>query len=152
MQGDLDRMQLPDAIRWRIQTAMPILVPNSRTLICCQPPPLSSTALASLQPSIVFSSNQASPLPKNSVPSVRTATSAAMLGKSKAAALQPDNDLEVDPWMLLEDGAGSGPSSSNTAIMGGGDHANLRASSWLKGAVRVRRTDLTYIGAVDDDS
>ncbi|XP_010670372.2 mediator of RNA polymerase II transcription subunit 12 [Beta vulgaris subsp. vulgaris] len=152
LQGELDRMQLPDAIRWRIQTAMPILVPNSRTLICCQPPPLSSTALASLQPSIVFSSNQASPLPKNSVPSVRTATSAAMLGKSKAAALQPDNDLEVDPWMLLEDGAGSGPSSSNAAIMGGGDHANLRASSWLKGAIRVRRTDLTYIGAVDDDS
>jgi hypothetical protein len=59
--------------------------------------------------------------------------------------------LEIDPWMLLEDGAGSCPSASNTASIGGGD-ANLRAASWLKGAVRVRRTDLTYVGPVDDDS
>lgn len=151
MQSDLDRMQLPDAIRWRIQAAMPILVPKPRTFISCQPPPLSSAVLASLQPS-VLPSNQAGSLPKNQVSSVRTSTSAAMLGKSKSVALQPDNELEVDPWMLLEDGAGSGPSSSNTAVMGGGDHAILKASSWLKGAVRVRRTDLTYIGPVDDDS
>lgn len=76
-----------------------------------------------------------------------------MLGKSKSTAgTHPDHDLEVDPWLLLEDGAGSGPSSSNTAVMGGGDHANLKASPWLKGAVRVRRSDLSYIGAVDDDS
>lgn len=60
--------------------------------------------------------------------------------------------MEIDPWMLLEDGAGSGLSSSNSALIGTGDNANLRASSWLKGAVRVRRKDLTYIGAVDDDS
>lgn len=152
LQSELDRMQLPDAIRWRIQAAMPVLVPNPRTFISCQPPSLSPTALASLQPSVNFPSNQVSPLPKNSMPSVRTAMSAAMLGKSKPSVSQPDNDFEVDPWMLLEDGAGSGPSSSNTSVMGGGDHANLRASSWLKGAVRVRRTDLTYIGAVDDDS
>lgn len=145
-------MQLPDVVRWRIQAAMPVLVANARTVISSQPPPLSSTILASLQSSFSFPSNQAHPLPKNSVPSIRAATSVATLGKSKSAALQPDFDLEVDPWMLLEDGAGSCPSSSNTAVMGGGDHANLRASSWLKGAVRVRRTDLTYIGAVDDDS
>lgn len=60
--------------------------------------------------------------------------------------------MEIDPWTLLEDGAGSGPSSSNSAVMGGGDSANLKASSWLRGAVRVRKTDLTYIGSVDDDS
>lgn len=54
--------------------------------------------------------------------------------------------------MLLEDGAGAGLSSTSTAGIGGSDNANLRASSWLKGAVRVRRTDLTYIGVVDDDS
>ncbi|XP_021767076.1 mediator of RNA polymerase II transcription subunit 12-like [Chenopodium quinoa] len=152
LQSELDRMHLPDTIRWRIQAAMPVVVPNLRTFISCQPPSLASTALASLQPSVSFPSNQASPLPKNILPSVRTATSTAMLGKSKSAVSQPDNDLEVDPWMLLEDGAGSGSSSSNTAVMGGGDHANLKASSWLKGAVRVRRTDLTYIGAVDEDS
>ncbi|KAJ1408629.1 Mediator complex, subunit Med12 [Sesbania bispinosa] len=59
---------------------------------------------------------------------------------------QQDNDLEVDPWTLLEDGAGSCPS------VGSGDRVNIRAASWLKGAVRVRRTDLTYVGAVDEDS
>ncbi|KAL2892223.1 Mediator of RNA polymerase II transcription subunit 12 [Bienertia sinuspersici] len=153
LQSELDRMQLPDAVRQRIQAAMPVLVPNPRAFISCQPPPLLPTILASLQPSVALPSNQAIPLPKNSVPSVRTATSAAMHAKSKSAPSQPDNELEIDPWTVLEDGAGSGPSSSNSVVMGGGgDHANLRASSWLKGAVRVRRTDLTYIGAVDDDS
>lgn len=147
LQNELDRMQLPNAIRWRIQAAMPILILNPRAYISCHLPSVSSAALASLQSSTMLSPSNT--LPKNSVPSVRTAT---MLGKSKSAVVQPDNDLEVDPWILLEDGAGSGPSSSNTAVMGGSDHANLRASSWLKGAVRVRRTDLTYVGAVDDDS
>ncbi|KAL9228921.1 hypothetical protein vseg_004449 [Gypsophila vaccaria] len=146
LQGELNRMQLPDAIRWRIQAAMPILVPSIQTSISCQPPSVTPSAIASLQPS------QLSPSPKVSMPSVRSATTGAMLAKSKAAASQPDNDLEVDPWLLLEDGAGSGQSSSNATLIGGGNHANLKAASWLKGAVRVRRTDLTYIGAVDDDS
>ncbi|KAH9610269.1 hypothetical protein KSS87_022572 [Heliosperma pusillum] len=146
LQGELDRMQLPDAVRRRIQSAMPILLPNVQTRVSCQPPSISFSDIAALQPS------QVGPSTKNPVPSVRSATAGAMLGKSKSTALHPDNDLEVDPWLLLEDGAGSGPSSSNTALMGGGDQANLKASSWLKGAVRVRRTDLTYVGAVDDDS
>ncbi|XP_074272992.1 mediator of RNA polymerase II transcription subunit 12 [Silene latifolia] len=146
LQGELDRMQLPNAVRRRIQAAMPILLPNVQTRVSCQPPSISFSDIASLQPS------QVGPSPKNPVSSVRSATAGSMLGKSKSTALHPDNDLEVDPWLLLEDGAGSGPSSSTTALMGGGDHANLKASSWLKGAVRVRRTDLTYVGAVDDDS
>lgn len=75
------------------------------------------------------------------VPPSRTAAS----GKSK----QQDNDFEVDPWTLLEDGAGSYPSGSN---IGSGNCVNVRAASWLKGAVRVRRTDLMYVGAVDEDS
>ena len=73
-------------------------------------------------------------------------------GKSKSLPPQQDYDTEIDPWLLLEDGAGSSQSSSNAAVIGGGEHANFRASYWLKGAVRVRRTDLTYIGAMDDDS
>lgn len=153
LQSELDRMNLPDAVRWRIQAAMPIPPANPRTYISCQPPFVSSAALASLQPSTMFTApSQVIPVPKNnSSPSVRTATAGAMLGK-KSVAMPADHDMEVDPWLVLEDGAGSGPSSSNTAVMGGGDHANLKASPWLKGAVRVRRTDLTYIGAVDDDS
>ncbi|KAI4328790.1 hypothetical protein L6164_021119 [Bauhinia variegata] len=133
LQNDLDRMQLPDAIRWRIQGAMPVLFPSVRCSFSCQPPfvPMSSSANAPQ---------------KNLVPSSRTAANSS--GKSK----QQDNDMEVDPWTLLEDGAGSGPSASNAAIIGSGDHVNLRAASWLKGTVRVRRTDLTYVGAVDDDS
>lgn len=81
---------------------------------------------------------------RNQVPLSKSTAS----GKSK----QQDNDLEVDPWTLLEDGAGSCPSAGNTATIGSGDRVNIRAASWLKGAVRVRRTDLTYVGAMDEDS
>ncbi|XP_077225869.1 uncharacterized protein LOC143859074 isoform X2 [Tasmannia lanceolata] len=65
---------------------------------------------------------------------------------------QIDTDMEIDPWMLLEDGTGSGPASGNNSVGVGGDHSNLKASNLLNGAVRVRKTDLTYIGNVDDDS
>ena len=149
MQNDLDCMQLPDAIRWRIQAAMPILRPSVRCSFSCQPPSVPNSALVLLQPSIAnpgFSSSSSNIPQKNSAPLSRTAAN--ILGKLK----QQDNDLDVDPWTLLEDGAGSGPSASSTAMIGSGDHINLRAASWLKGVVRVRRTDLTYIGPVDDDS
>ncbi|XP_031275828.1 mediator of RNA polymerase II transcription subunit 12 [Pistacia vera] len=152
LQNDLDRMRLPDTIRWRIQAAMPILLPSVRCSITCQPPSAPVSALASLQPSIsisgVYPGNSNTPQ-RNPVPLARTAANSV---KSKTLPLQQDNDMEVDPWILLEDGAGSVPSSSNTSVIGSGDHANLRAASWLKGAIRVRRSDLTYIGAVDDDS
>ncbi|PSS24304.1 Mediator of RNA polymerase II transcription subunit like [Actinidia chinensis var. chinensis] len=154
LQNDLDRMHLPDSIRWRIQAAMPSLFPSFRWHISCQPPSVSPAALASLQPIISVSgshpgnSNLAQRIPGSS--STRTATS--LVGKTKPSPLQQDIDMEIDPWTLLEDGAGSGPSSTSTSGIGGSDNANLRASSLLKGAVRVRRTDLTYIGVVDDDS
>lgn len=153
MQNDLCRMQLPDTIRLRIQTAMPILLPSVRCFVSCQLPSVPVAALASLQPSISIPgvySGHLSPPQRNTVPLTRTATNAS--AKYKLLPSQLDHDMEIDPWTLLEDGAGSGPSSSNTAVIGSGDHANLRASSWLKGAVRVRRSDLTYIGAVDEDS
>jgi hypothetical protein len=62
--------------------------------------------------------------------------------------------MEVDPWTLLEDGTScpSASSGSNGASGITADHANLKACSWLKGAVRLRRTELTYIGSLDDDS
>lgn len=148
MQNDLDRMQLPDSIRWRIQTAMPVLLPSVRCSVTCQPPSIPNTAFASLQPSISIAGSY-SASQRNQFSLSRTVTN--VPGKSKSLPLQ-DYDLEIDPWTLLEDGAGSGLSSSNSALIGSGDNANLRASSWLKGAVRVRRKDLTYIGVVDDDS
>ncbi|KAF9687826.1 hypothetical protein SADUNF_Sadunf02G0133500 [Salix dunnii] len=153
LQNDLDRMKLPGMIRLRIQAAMPILLPSVRCFVSCQPPPVPTAAVASLQPSIAISGfligNNSQ---KNPAPSARSANNILTKSKPLPLPLQLDNDTEVDPWTLLEDGTGSGLSSSNTSVIGSSDHANLCASSWLKGAVRVRRTDLTYIGAVDDES
>lgn len=146
-------MHLPESIRWRIQAAMPILFPSSKWSISCHPPSVSPAALAPLQPTISVSGSHPpnSNLPqRNPVSSARTSSSTA--GRTKPLPLQQEIDTEMDPWMLLEDGAGAGPSSTSTAGIGGSDNANLKASSWLKGAVRVRRMDLAYIGVVDDDS
>ncbi|TKY63923.1 Mediator of RNA polymerase II transcription subunit 12 [Spatholobus suberectus] len=148
LQNDLDRMQLPDTIRWHIQAAMPILISSMRCSLACQPPSVSNAAIVCLQPSITNPgvNSSSSTIPQRNPVLSRVASNAS--GKSK----QQDNDLEIDPWTLLEDGAGSYPSAGNTASIGSGDHVNIRAASWLKGAIRVRRTDLTYVGAVDDDS
>ncbi|XVF33327.1 hypothetical protein REPUB_Repub17cG0158800 [Reevesia pubescens] len=152
LQNELDSMQLPEMIRWRIQAAMPVLCPSFRNLISCHPPSVPIGAISSLQPSMYVPGSNAGTVnaPQRQVALARTANN--VLGKSKSMPLLQEYDMEIDPWTLLEDGAGSGPTSSSTAVIGSSDHANLRASSWLKGAVRVRRTDLTYIGAVDDDS
>ncbi|KAE8693830.1 Mediator of RNA polymerase II transcription subunit 12 [Hibiscus syriacus] len=150
LQNELDSMQLPEMIRWRIQTAMPILFPSLRSTISCHSPFVPIGALSSLQPSISIpgSSTGTTNAPQRQFALARNANN--MPGKSKSMPLPQENDMEIDPWTFLEDGAGSGPSSS-TAAIGSSDHANLRALSWLKGAVRVRRIDLSYIGAVDDD-
>ncbi|XVF80070.1 hypothetical protein PTKIN_Ptkin15bG0041200 [Pterospermum kingtungense] len=153
LQNELDSMQLPEMIRWRIQAAMPILFPSCRNVISCHTPSVPVSALSLLQPSIFVPGSYTGILnaSQRQVPSARTANH--LPGKSKSMPLLQEYDTEIDPWTLLEDGAGSGPSSGSTAVIGSSsDHANLRASSWLKGAVRVRRMDLTYIGAVDDDS
>ncbi|XP_047307150.1 mediator of RNA polymerase II transcription subunit 12 [Impatiens glandulifera] len=151
LQNDLDRMILPDRIRWRIQSAMPILDPSFRFAISCQPPFVPSTALAALQPSILVSGS----FPQRNSASLGGRTSSPNLSGKNKLAPQPEQEMqemEIDPWTLLEDGAGSGPSSGNAAAIASSDNADLKASSWLKGSVRMRRTDLTYIGAVDDDS
>ncbi|KAE8699760.1 Mediator of RNA polymerase II transcription subunit 12 [Hibiscus syriacus] len=152
LQNELDSMQLPEMIRWQIQAAMPILFPSLRSTISCHPPSVPIGALSSLQPSISIpgSSTGTTNAPQRQVALARIANN--MSGKSKSMPLLQENDMEIDPWTLLEDGAGSGQSSSSTAAIGSSDRANLRASSWLKGAVRVRRIDLSYISAVDDDS
>ncbi|KAF7826055.1 mediator of RNA polymerase II transcription subunit 12-like [Senna tora] len=149
LQNELDRMQLPDTIRWRIQAAMPVLLPSLRCTLSCQPPSVPLSALVALQTSVSnmgFTSGSSNVPQRNLIPLSKSVANTS--GKLK----QQDNDLEVDPWTLLEDGAGLGPSASNTGIIGSSDQVNLRAASWLKGAIRVRRTDLTYIGAVDDES
>lgn len=155
LQSDLDRTQLPEKIRWRIQAAMPTLSPSLRYSISCHPSPVPAAALSLLQPSVSagsFSGTLSSP--QRPLPSARMTNAA----KSKSSptptssTLPQDSDIEIDPWTLLEDGAGSGPSASHAAVLPSSDPANLRASSWLKGTVRIRRTDLSYLGAIDDDS
>ncbi|KAI8021554.1 Mediator of RNA polymerase II transcription subunit 12 [Camellia lanceoleosa] len=153
LQNDLDRMQLPDSIRWRIQAAMPILFLSSKCSISCQLPSVSPVALSSLQSSISVSGSHpgnSNLPPRNLLSSGRTGTTATGKNRPSPLPLQQDVDAEIDPWTLLEDGLGSGPIMASG--IGGNGNGNLRASSWLKGAVRVRRTDLTYIGAVDGDS
>ncbi|PIM99566.1 RNA polymerase II transcription mediator [Handroanthus impetiginosus] len=143
LQNDLDRMELPEMIRWRIQTAMPILFPSIRCSISCQPPSVSRDNIARLQPSnpvTTYYPNTSNPTQRN------------QRVKTKPQPLQQDLDTEIDQWTLLEDGTGSSQPSANSTGISSNDHSNLKAVHWLKGAVRVRRTDLTYIGAVDDDS
>ncbi|XP_010419586.1 PREDICTED: mediator of RNA polymerase II transcription subunit 12 [Camelina sativa] len=153
LQNELSRMQLPDTIRWRIQAAMPILFSSLRCSLSCQPHSVPPTAVTLVQPS---GSGGGGPIQRNSPALPKTGTAAAQ-GKLKQTMLSPpqqqqevDNTDVVDPWTLLEDGTSSGLSSSN--VSNSSDMANLRATCWLKGAVRVRRTDLTYVGSVDDDS
>ncbi|XP_077225872.1 mediator of RNA polymerase II transcription subunit 12-like [Tasmannia lanceolata] len=152
LQTELDRMELPPAIRRRLQAAMPILPPSLPFSVSCQPPTVPATALTSLQATIPapgFQQGNSNLSQRSSVSSARSAST--IPGKSKSFVLH-DADMEIDPWMLLEDGTGSGPASGNNSVGVGGDHSNLKASNFLKGAVRVRKTDLTYIGNVDDDS
>ncbi|KAL0846059.1 hypothetical protein Bca101_019305 [Brassica carinata] len=152
LQNELARMQLPDTIRWRIQAAMPVLLPSLRCSLSCQPHSVPPTALTLVQPS---GSPAAGLNQRNSPATPKTATAGGQ-GKLKQTMLSPcqqqeaDNTDVVDPWTLLEDGTSSGQSCSNAS--NSSDMGNLRATCWLKGAVRVRRTDLTYIGSVDEDS
>ncbi|XP_042053892.1 mediator of RNA polymerase II transcription subunit 12-like [Salvia splendens] len=146
LQNDLDRMELPKTIRWRIQSALPILTPPARSSLLCQPPSVPHTALACLQPSNLVTVLN----PCNSNLPQRNTGRTNM--KTKSQMSQADLDTEIDPWTLLEDGTGVGQPSPSSAGIGNSEHANFKASFLLKGAVRVRRTDLTYIGAVDEDS
>ncbi|ONK55508.1 uncharacterized protein A4U43_UnF2100 [Asparagus officinalis] len=146
LQTELDRMELPITVRRRLQAAMPILPPSVPFSFSCQPPTLSATIPSSLNPCI--------PAPSAITPRlVHTRPSANLSAKNKALASM-DSEMEIDPWTLLEEGTVSASASNSSSNMGtvNGDHANLKACSWLKGAVRVRRTDLTYVGTLDDDS
>ncbi|XP_078430836.1 RNA polymerase II transcription mediator [Wolffia australiana] len=151
LQAELDHMILPPNIWRRIQVAMPILPPSSPLFISCHPPTLSTHQLAPFQVSIP--TQRASSSSSSSSSSGRLPSSSAP-ARTKALTA-PEPDLEADPWTLLEDGTGSftAAATGNADAGGfGGDAAVLKACSWLKGAVRVRRADLTYIGARDEDS
>jgi len=126
---------------------MPLLPPSRHPSLQCQPPQLSLAALTPLQSSTYGVGPQQKSCSVSWVPTN-------VSGRSKAALPSHDPEMEVDPWNLLEDGTSCPSTASGSHGASGvtGDHANLKACSWLKGAVRVRRTELTYIGSLDDDT
>lgn len=149
MQADLDHMQLPLTVRLRLQAAMPILAPPSTLTISAGPPQVPAAVFPVLQTS-VFSANSLStggPTTASHKVPFRLENS---LGKGKPTSNQ-ESDVEIDPWTLLEDGTGSGCTGGGNGGLAGGESGTTKACAWLKGAVRVRRTDLTYVGSVDDD-
>lgn len=146
MQADVEHMQLPCGIRARLQAAFPLLPPPPVTTISAAPPQVPAAVLSQLQVRVSNSSagtSTSTGYPGSAQKSLYSLEN--NVGKSKAVGL-PDSEMEVDPWTLLEDGVGA-----STGPVGGGEVGNLKACAWLKGAVRVRRTDLTYIGAVDEE-
>ncbi|XP_078155714.1 RNA polymerase II transcription mediator isoform X2 [Carex rostrata] len=157
LQSALDKMELPLTIRRRIQSAMPYLPPTRPFSLPCLPP-LSLPSLPFLLPGNPTPGHQQRSI-NPSTPSWNSPNLPSGRGKAPLPSQEP-SEMEIDPWTLLEDGtAGSSTSTSGSGGGGGssmgvpgGDHSNLKASSWLKGAVRVRRADLTYIGSLDDDS
>nr|GEY28608.1 mediator of RNA polymerase II transcription subunit 12 isoform X1 [Tanacetum cinerariifolium] len=134
LQNELDWMQLPytDTVRWRIQTAMPFIFPSVELSICCQPSNVSVFALGFLQPSILIPRPHPVSLINNQVSLSRNISNGPSKD-TKPLSSQPNSDIEIDPWTILEDGAGSCMSSINTAAIAGCDHANMRTLSWLKG-------------------
>lgn len=136
-------MQLPCGIRARLQAAFPLLPPTPVTTISAAPPQVPAAVLSQLQVRASNSTSTSTGYPGSAQKSLYPLEN--NVGKSKAVGL-PDSELEVDPWTLLEDGVGA-----SAGPIGGGEVGNLKACAWLKGAVRVRRTDLTYIGAVDEE-
>uniref|UniRef100_A0A0D9XM71 Mediator complex subunit Med12 domain-containing protein n=1 Tax=Leersia perrieri TaxID=77586 RepID=A0A0D9XM71_9ORYZ len=147
LQSALDRMELPATIRRRIQVAMPILPTSCLPSITCGPPLLSSAALLPFQCSTSTAAGPQQQFPDSWVPTN-------LSSRSKAALPSQDPDMKIDPWTLLEDGTNCPNTNSVSSSASGvtGDHANLKACSWLKDSVRMRRTNLTYVGPLDEDS
>ena len=145
MQVDLDHMHLPSMVRARIQAAMPILAPSPMPTIASGPPQVPASALPIIQLSTNCLSTLSSITTSYKVP-IRLDN---LIGKVKQNPVQ-DLDVEIDPWTLLEDVTTS--SNVGSGVLVSSESGSSKACAWLKGAVRVRRTNLTYVSSVDDDS
>lgn len=144
MQAELDRMELPTTIRRRMQAAIPILPPYlSMSLSSHRPVP---------SPVMLMSSATPSSTSTNSAPFQKFTPNRPPI-KSKTLPAQ-EFESEIDPWTLLEDGTACSAASSAGGGTGavGGDPSNLKACGLLKGSMRLRRTDLTYVGVLDDEN
>ncbi|KAJ7529621.1 hypothetical protein O6H91_15G058800 [Diphasiastrum complanatum] len=146
LQVELDHMQLPNSVRQRLQAAMPYFPPGLTPTVSAGPPQLHSAPVPSTQSgsslygmsiSTIGTSQKQSPMLDN------------LIGKVKTPPFQ-ERELELDPWTLLEDGTCSLGLGSGNVGGTSTETGNVRACPWLKGAVRVRRTNMTYVGAVDD--
>ncbi|KAL2623688.1 hypothetical protein R1flu_003893 [Riccia fluitans] len=145
MQIELENMQLPRTARARLQAAMPLLPVSSMLTIAAGPSQVPSYAVSIMTQGASVSSSGGFGLvgitQKSALPSESN------LEKGKFSSVL-ESEAEYDPWTILEDGVGSGGNSG----LGSGDTVNLKACSWLRGSIRVRRSDLTYVGATDEDS
>ncbi|MCO5604960.1 hypothetical protein L7F22_059135 [Adiantum nelumboides] len=151
MQGELDHMQLPLMVRVRLQAAMPILAPSPPPTISAGPLQVQAASVAVVQTCSTSMSSPAmlAPLNGSYKPPVRLENN---FGKIKPAASQ-EPDTDIDPWTLLEDAhSSSGSGVAGTGVLLSSESGSNKACAWLKGAVRVRRTDLTYVGSLDDDT
>eukprot|EP00898_Chlorokybus_atmophyticus_P001512 jgi/Chlat1/2361/Chrsp17S02808 len=127
LQGELNRMQLPKHLWTRIQAALPCLPARSMFV-------RSAAAICSSEASFVEESANS-----NADASETDRRLEESLKLSAASLL-----TELDPWTLLED---------SSLPPGGLDgSAPARVSAWLEGAVRIRRTNLTYASCTDEES
>jgi hypothetical protein len=128
---------------------MPVLAPSPIPTIAAGPPQVPPGALPMIQMSGVATNSSPGPLSSSAISYKAPNRIENNLGKAKQNPAQ-DVDVEIDPWMLLEDITSSSTTGAGVLVMN--ESGTSKACSWLKGAVRVRRTNLTYVSSIDDDS
>ncbi|GBG86989.1 hypothetical protein CBR_g44444 [Chara braunii] len=168
MQQDLERFKLPRSIHNCIQAALPCFPLHPAPRVCAAPGILPSLTSTQAFPIVTEPQVSLSPCAHDAPPTHgMTAAQRALFisqcsagGTPRAASVSAadvgssgDCEVELDPWLLLEDGVASsssvigGPWGSSS---GAGDRGNIKPCHWLKGAVRFSRMHLTYAGFVED--
>eukprot|EP00850_Spirogloea_muscicola_P013663 SM000094S24680 [mRNA] locus=s94:135135:145411:+ [translate_table: standard] len=157
MQSELDHMQLPEGVRLRIQAALPNLPPLPNPVLSAAPPIVPPAAFQVVQ---IANGCEAlvEPVTESGSSTYRSMPQQEVGGKARSAALE--YEMELDLWMLLEEGTASGafavaapsPAAALPEGVGAGSSASSvqRASACLRGTVRVPRARLTYVDVQGD--
>eukprot|EP00850_Spirogloea_muscicola_P007266 SM000036S13310 [mRNA] locus=s36:572480:582824:- [translate_table: standard] len=157
MQSELDHMQLPEGVRLRIQGALPNLPPLPNPVLSAAPPIVPLAALQVVQIANGWGA-LVEPVTENGSSTYRSMLQQEVGSKARSAALE--YEMELDYWMLLEEGTASGafavaapsPAAALPEGVGAGSSASSvqRASACLRGAVRMPRARLTYVDVQGD--
>eukprot|EP00850_Spirogloea_muscicola_P011237 SM000069S20674 [mRNA] locus=s69:95001:105271:+ [translate_table: standard] len=157
MQSELDHMQLPEGVRQRIRAALPNLPPPPNPVLSAAPPIVPPAAFQVVQ---IANGCEAlvEPVTESGSSTYRSMPQQEVGGKARSAALE--YEMELDLWMLLEEGTASGafavaaPSAAAAlpegVVAGSSASSVQRASACLRGAVRVPRARLTYVDVQGD--